>query len=109
MQQGFEAQNAVDLDGNPSGGTVDGMGLHIYWQNGPLGTGEDRQEPNGAFVEDVIDACIQRIEFYNSASEGKFRCRENSLAITHLEEALHWLQARTAKRESRGVEGTHTP
>jgi hypothetical protein len=35
----------------------------------------------------------------------KFRCRENSLAITKLEEALMWLEKRTADREARKVEG----
>lgn len=103
--QGFEAVNNVDEDGNPAGGVVTGTGFSIEWQNGPLGRGADRVEPNGAFVEDVIAAAVQRIEFYN---EGKFRCRENSLAITHLEEALHWLQARTARREAQNVEGTHS-
>ena len=63
-----------------------------------------RREPNGAFVEGVIQAALGRLQFYN---EGKFRCRENSLAITHLEEALHWLQHRTADREEREAEGTH--
>lgn len=100
----FEAENLSDENGNPAGGSVRGVGLSIDWQNGPLGRGEDRLAPNGAFVETVIAAAIQRIEYYNSS---QFRCRENSLAITHLEEALHWLNHRTAKREERGVEGTH--
>jgi hypothetical protein len=94
----------LDGDGNPAGGEVQAVGLTIHWQNGPLGRGEDRLEPNGAFVETVIAAALQRIEFYN---EGQFRCRENSLAITKLEEALHWLNARTQRREQAGVEGTH--
>lgn len=104
MQQTFHSANRLDADGNPAGGTVSGVGLQIDWQDGPLGRDADRLVPNGAFVETVIAAALQRIEHYN---ETQFRCRENSLAITHLEEALHWLQARTAKREARGVEGTH--
>lgn len=35
-----------------------------------------------------------------------FACRENALALTHLEEALMWLQKRTRDRVARGVEGT---
>jgi len=104
MQQKFEASNFSDADGNPAGGSVRAVGLHIDWQNGPLGRGEDRIEPNGAFVETVLAAVIQRVEYYN---ETKFRCRENSLAITHMQEALHWFQHRTADREAREVEGTH--
>lgn len=103
----FTAVNDVDADGNPTGGTVRGAGLKIDWQNGPLGRGEERQPPNGAFVETVIAAAVGRLRFYQTASDGRFSCRENALAITHLEEALHWLNHRTAEREARGVEGTH--
>ena len=34
-----------------------------------------------------------------------FPCRENSIVITKLEEALLWLGKRKADREKRGVEG----
>ena len=104
MEDTFEAVNLNDDDGNPAGGGVIGIGLEIKWQDGPLGRGEDRQEPNGAFVETVITAALQRVQYYQ---EGKFRCRENSLAITKLEEALHWLNSRTTRREIQNVEGTH--
>lgn len=102
----MECVNHLDADGRPAGGTVKGLGIDIRWQNGPLGAPDapDRRQPNGAFVEDVIKAAIQRIEFYN---ETQFRCRENSLAITKLEEAVHWLNARTARRTAEGTEGTH--
>ena len=105
MNQPIQSSHFEDEDGNPAGGTTTGTGFTISWQNGPLGRGEDRTEPNGAFVEGIITAALDRLEFYNA---GKFRCRENSLAITHLEEALHWCNHRTAAREKRDVEGTHT-
>lgn len=92
----------VDDDGNPAGGITDGIGLHITWQNGPLAPGA---MPNGAFVEGVVAAALARMEFYQAS---KFACRENALVITKLQEALHWLNHRTAERERRGVEGTHT-
>lgn len=109
MQQGFEAVNEVDEAGLPAGGSVDGVGISIFWQNGPLGRvgTEERVPPNGAFVEDVIAAVIQRIQHYQEVDGGEFSCRENALAITKLEEALHWLEARTARRVAAGVEGTH--
>ena len=100
----YTAHNDSDENGNPAGGLVTGTGLAISWQDGPLGRGEERIEPNGAFVETVIDAALQRIEYYNST---QFKCRENSLAITKLQEALHWLNSRTNRRESENVEGTH--
>ena len=106
MLDKFEAENRLDGSGKPAGGSVAGVGLSIHWQDGPLGRGEDRRAPNGAFVETVIAAALQRLEWYN---EGEFSCRENSIAITKLEEALLWLGKRTADREGRGVEGTHTP
>ena len=104
MKDVYKAENIVDASGNPAGGSVRGTGLIIDWQNGPLGRGADRKAPNGAFVETVLDAVKQRIEFYQG---GKFRSRENALAITKIEEALHWLNARTQRREAAGTEGTH--
>lgn len=101
----FKAENLKDENDNPTGGSVRGVGLSIDWQNGPLGRDGDRKEPNGAFVETVIAAAAQRIEAYQAS---KFKCRENALALTKLEEALHWLNARTNRREKQGVEGTHS-
>jgi hypothetical protein len=102
--QDITQDHRLDDRGRPAGGSTSGRGISISWQNGPLAVDGERREPNGAFVEGVIQAAIGRIEFYNST---EFRCRENSLAITKLEEALQWLQHRTADRERRGVEGTH--
>ena len=36
-----------------------------------------------------------------------FPCRENSLTITKIEEAIHWQKARTEDRQARNVEGTN--
>ena len=107
MLQKIEGKHVTDSNGNPAGGKTTGKGIFIEWQNGPLGRGADRQEPNGAFVEGVIAAAVDRIQFYQTANGGKFQCRENALAITKLEEALLWLQKRTMDREARQVEGTH--
>lgn len=104
MQDKFEAVNSLDEEGNPTGGSVSGVGLSITWQNGSLGRDEARQEPNGAFVETVIAAAANRLEFYQST---RFRCDENQDALDHLNTALRQLQERTAAREERKVEGTH--
>ena len=61
-KHGSTQPNDSDDDGNPAGGMVRGVGLFIQWQNGPLGRGDERREPNGAFVETVIAAAKQRIE-----------------------------------------------
>jgi hypothetical protein len=59
---------------------------------------------NGCSIEDVIDVLIYRLEGFQ---KGPFRCRENALAITKLEEAKQWLLYRTAKRQAQNVEGTN--
>lgn len=109
MRVGFKAINEVDHDGNPAGGEVIGTGFSIAWQQGPLGAvgSEDRKEPNGAFVEDVIDAARQRIAFYQEANGAKFSCEENARALGYLEMALKVLDERTQRRTEQGTEGTH--
>ena len=104
MLDKFSAHNDNDENGNPAGGIVEGVGLNISWQNEPLGRGDERIEPNGAFVETVISAALQRIQYYQNS---RFNCRENAIAITKLEEALHWLDSRTRRREDQKTEGTH--
>lgn len=74
----------------------------LQFQRGPL----PQQGENGCFTEDVITLLIMRLSHQN---EGELRCRENSLAITHLEEALNWLDRRTSNRQLQGVEGTMHP
>lgn len=107
MLDRFTATNNNDENGNPAGGLVGGVGLWIKWQDGPLGRGDDRKEPNGAFVETVIAAAKQRLEYYQTTADGRFACEENLQAIRYLTVALQHLEKRTKDREARGVEGTH--
>jgi len=72
----------------------------IHFQEGPI----KECGVNGVNNEDLIAMVICRLEHFNNS---EFRCRENSMAITKLEEALLWLRKRTMGREQRGVEGTH--
>ena len=104
MKQGYYSEHWKNEDGVVTGGVSTGRGFTISWQNGPLGRGEDRREPNGAFVEDVIDAARDRIQFYQ---DGEFSCQENKTALYHLEQAAYILDMRTKSREKRGVEGLH--
>ena len=67
----------------------------------------DKNEPlqlitNGTTNEEVLRVLIDRLYFL----QGKMSCRENSLVITKLEEALMWLEKRTADRLARSVEGS---
>lgn len=104
MLETFWHENRVDENGNPAGGSLSGKGLSIEWQDGPLGRGEDRKEPNGAFVETVIAAAKSRLVFYQ---ESKFACADNAEMIEHLDAALAIAARRTARREAQQVEGTH--
>lgn len=104
MKQKIEAFNNMDTHGNPAGGTVTGVGISIEWQNGPLGRGTDRAQPNGCFVETVLEAALQRLRYYQDT---KFKCFENARAIEQIKQALDTMASRTYDREQHGVEGTH--
>lgn len=107
--QGFFAENWTDENGNPAGGVASGRGFAFSYQNGPLGRvgTEERVEPNGAFVEDIIGAVLVRMEFYQTAKNGQFACEENEQCIHHLNEFLRIQQERTARRTADKTEGTH--
>jgi hypothetical protein len=72
----------------------------VHFQEGPI----KEAGVNGVCNEDLIAMVIARLESFNRS---EFSCRENSMAITKLEEGLLWLRKRTMGREQRGVEGTH--
>jgi len=72
-------------------------GLSFLIQNGPI----KEVGVNGCQVDTIIETARTIIYGLNK----KFPCRENSLAITKLEEALMWLNKRKVDRVDRGVEG----
>lgn len=65
------------------------------------GSTELRTVNDGTTNEEVLAMLLDRLNYLNK----KFPCRENALAITKCEEALMWLNRRTANRVARGVEG----
>ena len=71
----------------------------VKFQEGPI----KENGVNGCHNEDLIAIVLDRLQCLN---QGDFKCRENSIAITKLEEAMMWLNRRTLDRRSRGVEGT---
>lgn len=72
----------------------------IGFQNGPI----KEVGINGTSIEALIAIVIDRCRGFQG---GEFACRENAIALTHLETALLWLQKRTRDRMARGVEGTN--
>lgn len=84
------------MDGTPS--FINEEHIIIRFQLGPVKeVGE-----NGCQMEDVLEVLTERLEGFQ---RGPFKCRENALAITKLQEAVHWLEHRTRDRRRRGVEG----
>ena len=71
--------------------------LSFTIQNGPI----KENGVNGCQIDTVIETAKFIIEGFNK----KFPCRENSIAITKLDEALMWLEKRKKDRVKRGVEG----
>lgn len=72
----------------------------VSFQNGPIKEAGINGVPGEAHMAIEID----RLRCFQA---GPYACRENAIALTHLEEALMWLQRRTIARIKRGVEGTH--
>lgn len=114
---------AEDIPGTP----VRLFGANLRFQNGPIASATDM---NGITNEALLAVLIDRMRGFqgvppvHSAPEitgvlttepkdyaaknlrAPFACRENAMALTHLEEALMWLQKRTLDRVKRGVEGS---
>jgi hypothetical protein len=75
-----------------------GLEQVIQFQHGPTGDGVGI---NGVMNEEVIGLLLVRLRALNE----RFPCRENSLAITKLEEGLFWLEHRQDLRVEQGVYG----
>lgn len=72
----------------------------VLFQNGPIG----EVGVNGVTHEALLAIVADRLRSFQA---GPFSCKANACALTHIEEAMHWLQQRTIERMRRGVEGTH--
>jgi len=69
----------------------------INFQYGPVSEGG----VNGLTNEALLAILIHRTKGLNK----KYPCRENSIAITNMEQALMWFEKRTEDRLDCGVEG----
>lgn len=99
----LEFTNEQDADDNPAGGHARGRGFHISWQDGPVNR-EAGEHASGAFVEDVLEALMNRMEFYQ---DSKFKCEENEAALRDLRSAYDNMLLRREDRKERGVLGKH--
>lgn len=71
----------------------------LKFQKGPV----KEHGVNGITDEALLAIVLDRLRGFQTTP---YSCRENSLAITKLEEALHWMMHRAIARQRRGVEGT---
>ena len=92
------AYKEVDHTPESSFCIVNGQDITFSIQSGPV----KEEGRNGCDATDLIRYTIGLYKSFNSAHP----CRENSITITKLEEALHWQEARTRDRVERNVEGT---
>lgn len=77
------------------------MLLTVQMQEGP------RKDPNaihGVLDTDLLEIVRDRLRSFQS---GPYACRENACALTHIEEALMWMNKRVEDRITRGVLGTY--
>ena len=58
---------------------------------------------SGAVDADLLEIVRDRLRDFQA---GPYSCRENACALTHIEEALMWLNRRVEDRITRGVLGT---
>lgn len=71
----------------------------ITFQDGPIG----EAGVNGIGNEELILLVRERLVAWQGHDTA--RCRENAIALTHLDEALMWMDQRTMLRQAAGIEG----
>lgn len=67
------------------------------------GARKDEGSITGVLDSDLLEIVRDRLFDFQ---KGEFATRENAIALTHIEEALLWLNKRTEDRAERGVLGT---
>ena len=72
----------------------------ICFQKGPR---NDPAAVSGILDTDLLEIVRDRLKCFQA---GDYACRENACALTHIEEALMWMNKRVEDRFERGVLGT---
>ena len=73
----------------------------IKFQKGPR---NEDGSIGGVLDVDLLEIVRDRLKCFQS---GEFATRENACALTHIEEALMWMNKRKEDRAERGVLGTY--
>lgn len=77
------------------------MLLTVQMQKGPRNSPDAIQ---GVLDTDLLEIVRDRLAAFQA---GPYACRENACALTHIEEALLWMNKRVEDRITRGVLGTY--
>ena len=72
----------------------------IIFQNGAR---KERTSTHGVLDTDLLEIVRHRLQCFQ---QGEFSTRENAIALTHIEEALLWMNKRVEDRIERNVLGT---
>lgn len=75
--------------------------IEIAFQNGARKLSDSI---HGIIDTDLLEIVRDRLKCFQS---GEFACRENACALTHIEEALMWMNRRVEDRIERNVLGTN--
>ena len=78
-----------------------GISVRIPFQKGPR---LDKSSVLGVLDVDLLEIVRHRLQCFQA---GEFATRENAIALTHVEEALLWMNKRVEDRAERGVLGTN--
>lgn len=84
----------------PEGRDTDRPLAHIVFQKGPR---NESTSTIGVLDTDLLEIVRDRLKAFQN---GAYACRENALALTHLEESLMWMSKRVEDRAECGVLGT---
>ena len=68
------------------------------------GARKDPAAQHGVLDCDLLEIVRDRLRCFQG---GEFACRENACALTHIEEALMWMNKRVEDRAERNVLGTY--
>ncbi len=88
-------------EGPSKDGIIENVSVFIEFQNGA------RKLPDsihGVLDTDLLEIVRHRLQCFQ---QGTFATRENAIALTHIEEALMWMNKRVEDRIERNVLGTN--
>lgn len=79
----------------------DYLPMQIHFQRGAR---KDPDARHGILDNDLLEIVRDRLTAFQA---GDFACHENEMALTHIEEALMWMNRRAEDRAERAVLGTY--